>query len=161
MSPILVFCDNNQPYVIPFLYHFDEKQPKQIYLHGAHHSRALKLLRTGVPVCIEVTLLDGLVFSRTALNHSANYRSVMAFGKARHIADQDEKQHIFKAMTRRYFPGRTAGKDYSAATAGDLKATALLAVDIEQVSAKSRSGGPGGPLDRQSDAPGSAGVVEL
>lgn len=154
------FCKDDQPYVIPFLYHFDRSDPKKIYLHGAHNSRTLKYLREGASICIEVSLLDGLVYSKTALDHSANYRSVVAFGKARYVGDLHEKQAIFESMTRRYFPGRKIGHDYAPATVPDLKRTTLLAVEIEYVSAKSRNGGPNGPLDNDESAPGTAGILE-
>lgn len=154
------FSLDGQPYVIPFLYHYDSEKPDCLYLHGAHNSRALRRLADGAPVCLEVTLLDGLVYSRTALYHSANYRSVIAFGRAKRIIDPGEKAAVFEEMTGRYFPGRTAGRDYEKASAAHLKATEMLELTIESWSAKARRGGPKGPTDGDEQAPGSAGVLE-
>ena len=155
------FSLEGQPYVIPFLYHYDSKEPDILYLHGARGSRALRWLTSGAPVCVEVTLLDGLVYSRTALYHSANYRSVVAFGRAKRITAPEKKAAIFEEMTARYFPGRTAGKDYEHALPAHLKATEMLEVAIESWSAKARRGGPKGPADEDEQAPGSAGVLEM
>ena len=76
----LGFIEDDTPFVIPLIYHYDPVAPGYIYLHGSIRSRALKHLATGVPVCITVTLTDGLVYSRKAMNHSVNYRSVSLFG---------------------------------------------------------------------------------
>lgn len=155
------FCQNGQPYVIPFSYHFDSQTPNLIYLHGAHGSRTLQDLASGAPVCIEVTLVEGLVYSRTAIDHSVNYHSAVCFGRAHEVMNNDEKAAIFEKMVSRYFPGRTNGKDYAAPPASHLEGTALLEVIIEAWSAKVRRGGPNGPHDHDADAPGSAGVVQF
>ena len=154
------FAVGGQPYVIPFSYHF-EPEPARLYLHGSRESRALRHIAAGEPVCVTVTLLDGLVYSRTALDHSMNYRSVVAFGIARPVSDCAAKASIFETMTRRYFPGRTMGRDYQAATPHQLDATELLEIEIQEMSAKVRAGGPTGPLDAAPDAPGDCGVVPV
>src|SRR5262245_36096793 len=76
------FEAEGQPYVIPMTYHYDPAEPKRLYLHGAHMSRLMNHLATGAAVCVTVTLTDGLVYSRTALYHSVNYRSIVCFGRA-------------------------------------------------------------------------------
>jgi nitroimidazol reductase NimA-like FMN-containing flavoprotein (pyridoxamine 5'-phosphate oxidase superfamily) len=144
--------------VLPFTYHYE---PGRLYLHGASASRALATLHAGVPVCVEVTLLDGLVASRMAKYHSMNYRSVVVFGRAVEVTDEAEQRGVFERMTARYFPGRSAGRDYAPARQGDLRGTRLLAIAVEDVSAKSRSGPPLGPTDGDLDAPGSRFVVVL
>lgn len=154
------FVVDGQPYVIPMLYHHEGDT---IYIHGQRGGRLPRALRTGDPVCIEVTLVDGLVASRHALYHTANYRSAVAFGKAREILDRDEKAAVLERMTRRYFPGRTIGTDYHPPTDGDLKITALLAIDVEEVNGKRRTGPPLGPedADDSSEAFGTRGVVPV
>lgn len=155
------FAVDGQPYVIPFSYQYDQGAPDRLYLHGGHSSHTLRALAGGAPVCVTVTMVDGLVYSRTALNHSMNYRSVVCFGRARPVENSDEKQRIFAAMIDRYFPGRTAGEHYAEATQAQLKATALVEVTIETMSAKTRAGDATGPLDNDPGAPGTCGVVPV
>ena len=157
----LGFIQDDTPFVIPFTYHYDADAPDLIYLHGSIRSRALKHLATGAPVCITVTLTDGLVYSRKAMNHSVNYRSVTLFGSAREVTDEDEKFDLFDKMVQRYFPGRMVGHDYNAPPSPDLGVTALVEVSIEEWNAKARRGAPTGPDDDDPNALGSAGVVEL
>jgi uncharacterized protein len=155
------FEQDGRPYVIPMLYHYSAAHPDRLYIHGGTSSRTIQNLAAGVPVCATVTELDGLVYSRDAKYHSANYRCVMCFGRARLVEDDERKQAIFQEMTSRYFPGRTAGRDYAAAPKSHLDATPLLEIVIEEVSAKMREGGPMGPRDASENAVGSCGVVEL
>ena len=108
------FVQDDMPYVIPLSYHYDQGTPEALYLHGSVRSRAMKLLATGAPVCVTVTLTDGLVYSRKAMNHSMNYRSAVVFGTAREVTDESEKSEIFDDMVQRYFPGRTLDHDYNA-----------------------------------------------
>ena len=142
-------------------YHYAAHQPEYLYLHGSVRSRALRLLARGAPVCVTVTLTDGLVYSRKAMNHSMNYRSVVLFGEAREITDEAEKFQVFDQMVQRYFPDRTVGQDYVAPPSEDLGITLLVAVKIQEWGAKARRGGPTGPDDDANDALGSAGVVDL
>jgi hypothetical protein len=156
------FVDDGQPVVIPMTYHVDPERPRRILLHGAHHSRLMQYLASGAPVCVTVTLVDGLVYSRTALYHSVNYRSVVCFARA--AADQPdsaEQARLLDGMVGRYFPGRRPGADYEPAPPAHLGATAFVALDVDEWSAKARRGGPKGPRDADPDAPGTAGVVPL
>jgi hypothetical protein len=155
------FVDGGHPYVIPFSYHFEPGDPPRIYLHGGPESRALAVLATGAPACVEVTLLDGLVYSRTALYHSMNYRSAIAFGRGRPVMDCGEKRVILERMIARYFEGRAPGRDYEPSPDTHLTTTSLIEIAIDSVSAKARRGGPKGPRDADPDAPGSSGVVPL
>ena len=155
------FIDDGLPCVMPFSYHYDRSRRNQMYLHGSTGSRAMKLLATGVSVCVTVTLLDGLVYSRKAMNHSMNYRGAVVFGTAREVADQPTKARILDAMVQSYFPGRTLGHDYYPPSLADLAATTVIEVQIDEWSGKARRGGPSGPDDNSLDAPGSAGVIEL
>ena len=157
----LGFIQDGIPFVIPFSYHYDANTPDLIYLHGSVRSRALKHMASGAPVCITVTLTDGLVYSRKAMNHSMNYRCATVFGVAREITDEIEKFDLFDKMVQRYFPGRAVGHDYNAPASGDLGATALVEVKIAEWNAKARRGNPTGPDDDNLDALGSAGVIDF
>jgi nitroimidazol reductase NimA-like FMN-containing flavoprotein (pyridoxamine 5'-phosphate oxidase superfamily) len=154
----VAFSQDGQPFVLPFTYLYDGGH---IYLHGAPASRTIRGLRSGMPVCIEVTLLDALVASRSAEYHSINYRSAVCFGVARVVQDRAKKRRVLETLIGRYFPGRTAGVDYAAITEKEFKATELIEVDIEEMSAKARTGGPMGPHDADEDALGNAGIVPL
>lgn len=155
------FEQDGRPYVIPTLYHYSPDQPDRLYLHGGLSSRMLQQLSSGIPVCVTVTQLDGLVYSRDAKYHSANYRCVMCFGRGRIFEDEEAKRMMFEEMTQRYFPGRTAGRDYAPAPSSHLTSTAVVEVTIEEISAKMREGGPKGPQDAKQDAPGTCGVMEV
>ena len=153
--------DDGAPVVIPMSYHYDAVRPDRMYLHGSIRSRLLKHLSADGPVCVSVTIADGLVYSRKAMNHSMNYRSVVLFGRSREVTDEEEKSRLFDEMVRRYFPGRTVGEDYRKPPAQDLDVTALVEVTIEEWNGKIRRGGPTGPEDDDPEAPGSAGVIDL
>jgi nitroimidazol reductase NimA-like FMN-containing flavoprotein (pyridoxamine 5'-phosphate oxidase superfamily) len=155
------FVEEGQPFVIPLGYQYSAADHRHIYFHGAMASRALTRLASGDPVCITVTMVDGLVYSRTAFNHSMNYRSVVCFGRGRAVIDPAIQRRVYEAMVSRYFPGRIAPRDYSEPTAAQLESTALVQFEIEEWSAKLREGGPLGPLDAEADAPGTCGVVAL
>jgi nitroimidazol reductase NimA-like FMN-containing flavoprotein (pyridoxamine 5'-phosphate oxidase superfamily) len=154
------FVVDGQPFVIPMLYHLEGDT---VYIHGQRGGRLPRTLRAGDQVCLEVTLLDGLIASRDALYHSANYRSAAVFGTAREVTDRDEKETVLERMTRRYFPGRTVGVDYRPPSDADLKITSVLAIDIEELSGKRRTGPPAGPADADEspDAFGSAMIVPV
>jgi len=158
----VAFVMGGQPYVIPMSYHFDPARPSCVYLHGGHQSRLMGHLATRAPVCIEVTLVDGLVYSRTALYHSVNYRSVVVFGRAAASPPPaDVQRALLHDMVARYHPGRTAGRDYEAIPDAHVAATAFIEIVIEEWSAKARRGGPKGPLDADPTARGSAGVIAV
>ena len=156
------FAVDGQPYVIPMTYQYDPATPSCLYLHGAHYSRLMEHLASGALVCVTVTMVDGLVYSRSALFHSLNYRSVVCFCRAAaEPAGREVQARILTGMIGRYFPGRVAGRDYEPAPESHLDATAFVALEIEEVSAKVRRGGPKGPKDSDPIAWGSAGVIPL
>lgn len=155
------FIEGDEPLVIPMSYHYDTAQPHSVYLHGSIRSRLLRTLAEGAPVCLSVTLIDGLVYSRKAMNHSMNYRSVVLFGQAQEVTDEAEKFALFDQMVQRFFPGRTLDQDYVAPPSQDLGVTSLIKVNIKDWNAKARRGGPTGPQDDNPEAPGSAGVIDF
>ena len=130
------FTVNGQPFVTPTTY---ARIGERLYIHGSVASRMLKNLATGVPMCFTVTLLDGLVLARSAFHHSMNYRSVMVFGTAFEVKDPEERFRAFEAVVNHMMPGR-----FNATRQPDeqeLKATSVLALDINEASAKVRGGG--------------------
>jgi nitroimidazol reductase NimA-like FMN-containing flavoprotein (pyridoxamine 5'-phosphate oxidase superfamily) len=157
----LAFIEQEQPFAIPFGYHFDAAQTDVLYLHGSRASRAINLAACGVPISVTVTLVDGLVYSKSAMYHSINYRSVVCFGRGREVSDFQRQRTIYREMIQRYFPGRTAGRDYKEPTDAELAATIMVEVAIEETSAKARQHGPAGPFDNDPDTPGTCGVIPL
>lgn len=156
----VAYVIDGQPHVIPFLYDYADGA---IYLHGAPGSRTLRSLRGGMQVAVEVMLLDGVIASRDAESHSANYRSVVVYGVAQRVTRMAEKRAILERMTQRYFPGRTVDVDYAAATEKQMVALEVLRVPVDELSAKMREGGPRGPRDADSsdDSGHTAFVLEL
>jgi len=125
------------PVVIPTLYcRIDD----HVYLHGSPASRMLRALKSGVEVCVSVTLVDGLVLARSAFHHSVNYRSVVLFGRANVVDDHVEKQRVFGAFVERTIPGR--GADAREVRDDEARKTLLLSLPITEASAKARSGPP-------------------
>ena len=116
-----------------------------LYLHGSTGASSLRA-GPGNTVCVTVTLVDGLVYARSVFHHSANYRSVMLLGTARCVEDDDEKADALRAVVEHIMPGRW--QDVRAPTAAELKATSVLALPIDEASAKIRSGPP---LDDEPD----------
>ena len=108
------FEQDDRPYVIPMLYHYSPEQPRPHLPSRRMSSRMLQHLASGIPVCVTVTQLDGLVYSRDAKYHSANYRCVMCFGRGRIFEDEARQARDVRGHDSRYFPGRTAGRDYTA-----------------------------------------------
>jgi nitroimidazol reductase NimA-like FMN-containing flavoprotein (pyridoxamine 5'-phosphate oxidase superfamily) len=137
------FCVDGQPFVIPTLYGRDGGR---LYLHGSAASRMLRELETGVPACVTVTLVDGLVLSRSAFDHSMNYRSVVAFGTARKVIDPQQKIKSLRVISEHVIAGRWA--EVRGPSDQELKATTVLEYTIEEASSKVRSGPP---LDGESD----------
>ncbi|HEY3288141.1 MAG TPA: pyridoxamine 5'-phosphate oxidase family protein [Gemmatimonadaceae bacterium] len=155
-------ADDQGPVVIPMTYQYDPATPDTLYLHGAHNSRLMQAVASGAPVCVTVTLVDGLVYSKTALNHSVNYRSVVAFCHAAATQpDEARKRAVLDAMIGRYWPGRGPGAGYAPAPDAHLDATAFVALHIDAMSAKTRTGGSKGPDDDDPAVPGTAGVTAL
>jgi nitroimidazol reductase NimA-like FMN-containing flavoprotein (pyridoxamine 5'-phosphate oxidase superfamily) len=131
------FSVDGQPFVIPTLYGRDGDT---LYLHGSAASRMLRELETGVAACVNVTIVDGLVLARSAFHHSMNYRSVVAFGKARKIDDPERKTHALRVISEHLIAGRW--NDVRGPNEKELKATAVLEFSIEEASAKIRTGPP-------------------
>jgi uncharacterized protein len=131
------FVVETQPYVIPTIY---ARHDETLYFHGAVASRTLKTLATGVDVCLTVTLMDGLVLARSAFHHSMNYRSVVVLGNARLVQDPDERMRALRVITDHAVPGRW--DEVRGPNELELKQTSVLALALEEVSAKVRSGPP-------------------
>jgi nitroimidazol reductase NimA-like FMN-containing flavoprotein (pyridoxamine 5'-phosphate oxidase superfamily) len=131
------FVVDGQPFVIPTLY---GRQGECLFLHGSVASRMLRQLATGVPACVTVTLVDGLVLSRCAFDHSMNYRSVVAFGRAQAIAAPADKLAALRLISEHLIPGRWA--EVRPPTDKELRTTHVLELAIEEASAKTRSGPP-------------------
>lgn len=128
------FVHDGSPFVIPMLH---ARVDETVYLHGSSASR---LLRHGQEVCLAVTLIDGLVLARSAFHHSANYRSLVAFGVPRPVPD-GEKEVALRAFSERLVPGRW--DDVRTPTDAELKATSVLALTLDEFSVKARTGPPG------------------
>lgn len=137
------FSVNGQPYVIPTTH---ARVGDHLYIHGSVGSRMLKNMKQGIPVCVTITLLDGLVLARSAFHHSMNYRSAVILGVAQEVTGEDEKRSAFNALVNHVVPGRSA--DVRAADAQELKATSVLRLIIEEASAKVRRGPP---IDAEED----------
>ncbi len=130
-------CSDGQPYVIPMLYARDQDR---IYLHGSPLSRLLGALVDGMPMCLTVTLLDGLVLARSAFHHSLNYRSVVVLGEGRAVLDRGQKLAAMRALVERVLAGRST--DARGPNDNELEATEVVALAIDEASAKIRAGPP-------------------
>lgn len=129
---------DGQPYCTPTLFW---REGTRLYWHGSSASRMLRNLSDGEPACLTVSHLDSLVLARSGFNHSVDYRCVMAFGRARLVEDQAEKERALVMMVDRFFPDRTAG--LRPTSRQEIKATAVVYMDIEKASAKIRAKGVG------------------
>ncbi|MFF3486705.1 pyridoxamine 5'-phosphate oxidase family protein [Streptomyces sp. NPDC002701] len=136
----LGFVRDGAPVVLPTLY---GRVGRRLYVHGSTGSRPLRMAGQadpGLPVCLTVTHVDGLVLARSAFHHSINYRSVVVHGVAQQVTDPDEKRQALDALVDHVVPGRSY--DSRPADAKELAATAVLRLDLDEVSAKLRTGGP-------------------
>jgi len=149
------FSLEGQPFVIPTSY---GRAGDNLYLHGSVASRMLRAMKEGVPVCVTVTLVDGLVLARSVFNHSMNYRSVVVLGRATAVEDSAEKTEALRALTEHIVPGRWAGARQP--NERERKATLVMRVPITEFSAKVRTGPP---IDDEEDYsfPTWAGVIPL
>jgi nitroimidazol reductase NimA-like FMN-containing flavoprotein (pyridoxamine 5'-phosphate oxidase superfamily) len=150
------FVVDGQPVVLPQLH---ARVGDQLYLHGSSGARALRAARTGgLPVCVTVTLVDGLVLARSAFNHSINYRSVVIHGIAEEVMDEADKQAALASLVDAVVPGRSAA--VRGPSRKELLATTVLRLPLENVSVKTRTGPP---ADDQPDLglPYWAGVLPL
>jgi nitroimidazol reductase NimA-like FMN-containing flavoprotein (pyridoxamine 5'-phosphate oxidase superfamily) len=144
-----------EPRVIPTIH---VRVDDTLYVHGSQASRTLRALRAGAQVCIETTILDGLVLARSTPKHSMNYRSVVVFGSPREVTDRAEMYIAQRALTEHVLPGRTA--DAREPNDREYKETAIFAVPLDDVSAKIRTGPPLDP-DEDLDLAVWAGVLPL
>jgi uncharacterized protein len=149
------FAVDGQPFVIPTSY---GRKDANLYIHGSAASRMLRNLQSSVPVCVTVTLLDGLVLARSVFNHSMNYRSVVILGKATLVQDPAKKLEALHALSEHIIPGRWA--DARQPNERELKQTSVLCVPIEEFSAKVRTG-PAIDDEEDYSFPTWAGVVPL
>jgi nitroimidazol reductase NimA-like FMN-containing flavoprotein (pyridoxamine 5'-phosphate oxidase superfamily) len=139
----LGIVDGGTPFVLPTMY---ARAGEVIYVHGAPASRMLKTARSGIDLCLTVTLLDGLVMARSVFSHSMNYRSVMVVGRAEEVTEQQEKLLASRALVEHVCRGRWA--EARQPSVKELAATVILRLHLGEVSAKVRSGGP---LDQEED----------
>jgi hypothetical protein len=149
------FVADGQPYVIPTNF---GRVGDTLYLHGSAASRMLRTLSQGIPVCVTVTLVDGLVLARSAFHHSVNYRSVVILGTAKVVEDPNEKMEALRLFTEHIMKGRW--DEIRWPNEQEMKGTTVLALPLEEVSAKVRVGGP---VDDEEDysLPVWAGVLPL
>jgi nitroimidazol reductase NimA-like FMN-containing flavoprotein (pyridoxamine 5'-phosphate oxidase superfamily) len=133
----VAFVEQGEPVCIPMLL---ARIGGELYIHGSRASRAMRLLARGEPACVTVTLLQGLVLARSAFEHSANYESVVAFGRFRPVEGGEERLAALAAFTNELIPGRW--DEVRAPNVKELKGTMILAMEIEHASAKVRSGPP-------------------
>jgi nitroimidazol reductase NimA-like FMN-containing flavoprotein (pyridoxamine 5'-phosphate oxidase superfamily) len=132
-----IVASDGQPIVTPTLH---ARHDDVVFCHGSAAGRTARALASGAPVCLTVSLLDGLVLARSAMHHSANYRSVMLLGRARSVEDPAERLAAAQAIVEHIVPGRWS--EVRPPTVKELKATAILAIPIEEASAKVRTGPP-------------------
>ena len=149
------FTVDDQPYVIPTGY---VRAGEKLYIHGSAASRMLRTLDQDIKVCVTVTLVDGLVLARSSFHHSVNYRSVVVLGTAQLVLDRDEKMDALRRFTNHIVPGRW--DEARVPNDQELKATSVLVLPMEEVSAKVRTGPP---IDDEEDyeIPIWAGVVPV
>jgi nitroimidazol reductase NimA-like FMN-containing flavoprotein (pyridoxamine 5'-phosphate oxidase superfamily) len=131
------FAIQGQPYVIPTAFGRDRDC---IYIHGSSKSRMLQELKSGIPVCLTVTHLDGLVLARSSFHHSMNYRSAVVFGTASEV-EGEEKLHGLFVISENILKGRW--KEVREPNSKEMKVTTVVKIKIEEASAKVRSGPPG------------------
>lgn len=149
------FVHDGAPFVIPTIH---ARDGETLYLHGSPGSRMLRDLKGGIDVCVTATLLDGLVLARSVYHHSMNYRSVVVLGRAREVTKLEEKVHAMRCVVDHVVPGRW--DDARQPSEGEIKGTTILAIELEEASAKVRTGPP---TDDEDDLalPIWAGVVSL
>ena len=134
---------DGSPRVIPTIH---ARVGDTLYIHGSNASRTLRALKDGSEACIVVTLLDGLVLARSAFNHSMNYRSVLVYGAVREVTDPEEKWEAQRALVDHVVPGRSA--DARMPNDKEMKQTTILAIPLDEASAKVRTGDP---IDAEED----------
>jgi nitroimidazol reductase NimA-like FMN-containing flavoprotein (pyridoxamine 5'-phosphate oxidase superfamily) len=149
------FSDGQQTYVIPTLcWRIDNR----LFVHGSAGSRMLKILASGIQVCVSVTLLDGIVLARSAFHHSANYRSAVILGPMHKLEDAEQRLSVLTHFMEHIAPGRWPM--VRAPNPKELKATHIFWIELDEVSVKIRSGDPGDD-EADLDLPVWAGVIPV
>lgn len=126
-----------QPLIQPTIHWRDDDQ---LYVHGSSKNGLFKVLMEGQEASLSISLLDGIVFARSAMHHSLNYRSVTIYGKARLVTAEAERRHALDLLLEKFHEGRS--REARPANEQELKATSILAFTLDEVSAKIRTGGP-------------------
>ena len=134
----LAFVDDGQPFAVPTLH---ARVGDVVYVHGSSAGRALRALAAGAPACLTATMIDGLVLARSVFEHSVDYRSAVLLGRLHAVEEPGEKLAALEAFTEKLLPGRWA--EARSPNRKELAATSILAMPIEEASAKVRSGPPG------------------
>ena len=140
------FVQDGTPVVVPMIY---GREGETIYLHGARKARVIRLLEQNNSACVNVTLLDGLVFARSAFNSSMNYRSASVFGTPRLVDDHDDKLHAMHVISEHTMPGRW--DELRESLEREIKMTGVIALEIETASAKISAGMPDDEQHGRSD----------
>jgi len=151
----VAFVQDGAPVVVPMIY---GREGDTLYLHGARKARVVRMLEQTPRVCLNVTLVDGIVFARSAFNSSMNYRSAMVYGTPRLIEDEAGKLHGMKVISEHTMPGRW--DELREPLEREVKMTGVIALDIESASAKVSAGMPDDE-DEDYDIPIWAGVLPL
>lgn len=149
------FVDEGRPFVIPMIH---ARVDDELYLHGSPASRMLRELADEIDVCVTATLLDGIVLARSVYNHSLNYRSAVVLGRARKLHDRAERLEALEAIVEHVVPGRS--REARAPSEKELAGTTVLALAIDEASAKVRTGPPS-DFDDDLELPVWAGVIPL
>jgi uncharacterized protein len=152
----VAFADGGQPCCIPMLY---ARVGDVVYVHGSTASRAMRALGTGAPACLTVTLVHGLVLARSAFEHSANYESVVLFGRFEDVPEPEARLAAYEAFTEKLLPGRW--DEVRQPSRKELKATTILALPIDEASAKVRTGPPDDDGTEDAELDTWAGVVPI
>jgi len=152
----VAFVDSGQPYCIPMMY---ARVEDSVYIHGSTASRAMKILSTGTPACLTVTLVDGLVLARSAFEHSANYRSAVLVGNFRPVTDRALKERAFEAFTNKVIPGRWT--EVRPPNLKELRSSMILGMPIDEAAVKVRTGPPSDDDSPDAELRTWAGVVPL
>jgi nitroimidazol reductase NimA-like FMN-containing flavoprotein (pyridoxamine 5'-phosphate oxidase superfamily) len=143
LAHLAIVMDDGQPIAIPTLH---ARSGDVVYCHGASAGRTMRAMAGGAPACLTVSMIDGLVLARSAMHHSANYRSAILLGRARPVEGHEEKRAAFEAIVERIVPGRWG--EVRQPTAKEMRATSVVAISIDEASAKVRTGPP---LDEEED----------
>lgn len=149
------FVQDGSPLVVPMIF---GREDETVFLHGARKARIIRLLEQNNEVCVNVTLVDGLVFARSAFNSSMHYRSATVFGAARLVDSTEEKLHAMRVISEHSMPGRW--DELRAPLAREIKMTGVIALRIDAASAKEATGMPADE-DDDYDIPVWAGVLPL